>query len=213
MPDPVNSPVPVDRPLRLGIHGSSGPAESILNRAGLRPGEVEFVQYDVRDPFGPLRSGQADAMLVKYALREPDIAFSRPVALDARALIAGAGHPLAKRRAVSVEEVADYEAFERPGAFPPYVWDLVVPRVTPAGRTIRRVHPMTTLEAMAAILSDGRSVHLSFLSLARSLPAGTVAVPVHDLPPAPVSVAWLHDRPLPAATARLIAAAELEGAR
>ncbi|MCT9935142.1 LysR family transcriptional regulator substrate-binding protein [Planotetraspora sp. A-T 1434] len=213
MPDLLNAPVPVARPLRLGIHGSSGPAESILTRAGLPPSEVEFVQYDVRDPFGPLRDGQADAMLVKYTLHERDIAFSRAVELDARALIVGAGHPLAKRRTVSVEEAADYEAFEKPGTFPSYVWDLVVPRVTPGGRTIRRVHPMTTLEAMAAILADGRSVHLSFLSLAESLPAGTVAVPVHDLPPAPVSVAWLRDRPLPAATLRLIAAIELGGDR
>ncbi|MFG3053171.1 LysR substrate-binding domain-containing protein [Kitasatospora sp. NPDC048239] len=216
MPDQPHTPVTgsvATRPLRLGMHGSPHLARSILAKAGLLPGEAELVPYDVRDPFGPLRARQVDVMIVKYTLQEPDIAFSRPVALDTRAVIVGAGHPLAARESVSLEDVAGYDAFERPGDFPPNVWDLVVPRTTPGGRPIRRVHPMTTLAAMAAVLADGRSVHVSFLSLADALPPGTVAVPVHDLPPAPVALAWLRGEAQPAAVTRLVSGAEQEESR
>ncbi len=209
MPDPSTAAnAAMTAPIRLGIHGSPRLPESVLTRVGRGPGETQFVPYDVRDPFGPLRAGQVDLMIVKYTLLEDDIAFSEPVAFDTRAVITGPGHPLAARESVSVEEVAEYDGFECPGDFPSYVWDKVVPPVTPGGRTIRRVHPMTTLEAMADILADGRSVHLSFLSLAPALPPGAAAVPVHDLPPAPVSFAWLSGKPPAPAVARLVLDAE-----
>lgn len=209
MPDPLGAAnAAATRPIRLGIHGSPDLPREILARAGREPGDTEFVPYDVRDPFGPLRAGRVDLMIVKYTVQEPDIAFSEPVALDTRAVIVGPGHPLAGRETVSVEEVADYDGFECPGGFPADVWDQVVPPVTRGGRAIRRVHPMTTLEAMTDILSDARSLHLSFLSLAPALPPGAVAVPVHDLPPAPVSFAWLRAEPPSPEVARLIADAE-----
>ncbi|MEU6094326.1 LysR substrate-binding domain-containing protein [Streptomyces sp. NPDC047079] len=196
------------RPVRLGIHGSPHLATRIITVAGHSPHEVEFVPYDVSEPFRPLRDRALDLMIVKYGLREPDVAVSRPVAFDGRALIVGVNHPLADRTTVSIEEAARYDGFRCPGDFPPYVWDQVVPPHTPSGKPIRRVHPMTTVEAMVEVLAEGRAVHASFQSLDAVLPAHIRAVPVHDLPPAPVTLAWLRDVELSPSAAALVANAE-----
>ncbi|WP_369393213.1 LysR substrate-binding domain-containing protein [Streptomyces sp. CG1] len=214
MTDPLLTAAPeAARPVRFGIHGAPHLATGIVTAAGHGPEDVEFVPYDVAEPFRPLRERTADIMIVKYTLREPDIALSRPVAHDGRALIIAADHPLAARNAVSVEEAARYDAFGCPGDFPPYVWDKVVPPRTPAGTPIRRVHPMTTVKGMVEILSKTRAVHLSFQSLEAVLPPYIRAVPVHDLPPAPVTLAWLRDAELHPKAAALVADAERSAER
>ncbi|QEV20749.1 LysR substrate-binding domain-containing protein [Streptomyces alboniger] len=209
MPAPLTAATPdATRPLRFGIHGSPHLATRIITAAGHGLKEVEFVPYDVADPFGPLRDRSLEIMIVKYGLQEPDIAVSRPVSFDGRALIVSADHPLAERKTVSVEEAAQYDAFRCPGDFPPYVWDKVVPPRTPGGTVIRRVHPMTTVEAMTEVLARTTAVHVSFQSLESILPPHIKAVPVHDLPPAPVTLAWLRDVALSPRAATLVADAE-----
>lgn len=195
-------------PVRLGIHGSPDLAIAIIRAAGRDASEVELVGYEVGDPFRGLRAGELDVMIVKYGLEEPDLAVSRPVALDPRAVIVGAHHPLATHTSVSVEELAAYEGFRCPGAFPEYVWDEVVPPRTPKGRRIRRAYEMGTVKGLMGTLSGTDAVHLTFQSLEAIAPARMKVIPIVDLPPAPVSLAWLRD-PAPAAhTARFIADAE-----
>ncbi|MEU8541423.1 LysR substrate-binding domain-containing protein [Streptomyces sp. NPDC048717] len=192
-PAPPTASASVAAPLRFGVHGSYQLAAELLAAARLDPAGTVFIPYDVREPFIGLRAGEIDVMLVKYVPSEPDdLEFSAPVAEDGRAVIVRSGHPLAGRESVSVEEVAAYDGFACPGAFPASVWDEVVPRTTPAGRPIRRVHPMTTPEEMARILRGGNAVHLSFQSLAAAGLPGVEVVPVHDLAPAPVRLAWLR---------------------
>ncbi len=203
--DAANRPA---RPLRLGVHGAPRLAAELVAAAGHDRRDVEFVPYDVTDPFGPLRAGEMDVLIVKYPLHEPDLAVGRPVLFDDRALILGAHHPLATRATVSVEEAADYDTFSCPGDFPPYVWDRVVPPRTPGGRPIRRVHPMTTVAEMVDLLARSTTVHLSFDSLKDVLPPHIRAVPLHDLPPAPVSLAWLRDARLPSPIRQFITDAE-----
>ncbi|AXE23340.1 LysR family transcriptional regulator [Streptomyces globosus] len=211
MPFPRTGAAPspaAPRPVRLGVHGPPRQAERIAAAAGVPPSAVEYVPYEVAEPFAPLRAGLADLMLLKYDPLEPDIAVSAPVAFDGRAVLVGAGHPLAGRGEVSIEEVADYEAFRCPGSFPAHVWDLVVPPRTPGGRTIRRVHPMTTLGALAELLRSSPAVHVSFRSLAAVLPPDIEVVPVHDLPPSPVAFGRLRGVEQPEHVARFVAAAE-----
>ncbi|MFD8792437.1 LysR substrate-binding domain-containing protein [Streptomyces vinaceus] len=194
--------------VRLGVHGSTHLASRLVAAAGHAPESVEYVPYEVTEPFGPLRAGAADIMIVKYDPLEPDLALSRPVGFDGRAVLAGAHHPLAGRASVSVEEVAEYGGFRCPGSFPAHVWDLVVPPRTPLGRPIRRVHAMTTLAAMAELLRSTYAVHLSFRSLDAVVPPDIRVVPVHDLPPSPVAFAWLRGTEPPEHVRRFVADAE-----
>ncbi|MFD0200270.1 MULTISPECIES: LysR substrate-binding domain-containing protein [Saccharothrix] len=204
---------PDQRAAVVGVHGSRHLAEHLMVAAGHDPGDFEFGQYDVTDPFRLLRDGTFDLMLIKYSPREPDIAYSRPLMFDGRAVFVGADHPLAALDSVSVEDVADYDAFARPGTFPPDVWDEVVPPRTPAGVPIRRVHPMTTIEAMVSILATTKAVHLSFQSLDAVLPPRVRVVPVRDLPAAPVRLAFPRDKALRPQAAAFVADAESSVAR
>ncbi|MFG3016478.1 LysR substrate-binding domain-containing protein [Streptomyces cinerochromogenes] len=206
MPKPPPPAAP--RPLRLGVHGSSPQPARIVAAAGYDPARVAHVLYDVREPFRLLRAGGLDLMLVKYALHEPDIVTSAPVTFDPRAALVRAGHPLAARDTLSVEDVAPYDAFHCPGDFPPYVWDEIVPLRTPRGRPIRRVRLMGTPADLVATLTGSDAVHLSFLSLEGSLPPGIRVIPVPDLPAAPVSLAWLRDAPPSPERDAFVAAAE-----
>ncbi|WP_329396869.1 LysR substrate-binding domain-containing protein [Streptomyces melanogenes] len=211
MTDPTTVPdgsAPGTPPVRLGIHGSPDLATAIVRAAGRAESGVELIGYDVADPFRGLRAKELDVMIVKYGLREPDLAVSAPVALDPRAVIVGAHHPLATHTSVSVEELAAYEGFRCPGSFPEYVWDEVVPPRTPKGRRIRRAYDMGTVKGLMGTLSGTDAVHLTFQSLEAIAPERMKVIPISDLPPAPVALAWLRN-PEPAAhIARFVADAE-----
>ncbi|MER7046508.1 LysR substrate-binding domain-containing protein [Streptomyces jumonjinensis] len=196
------------RPIRLGVHGSVRLACRIVASAGYPQASVEYVPYEVTEPFDPLRAGRMDIMIVKYDPLEPDIVMSRPVCFDGRAVLVGAHHPLAGRDTVSVEEVAEYEGFQCPGDFPPHVWNLVVPPRTPQGRTVRRIHSVTTFTAMTDLLRSTSAIHVSFQSLDTVVPPDIKVVPVHDLPPSPVSLAWLRGDEPPWHVRQFVADAE-----
>jgi DNA-binding transcriptional LysR family regulator len=194
--------------IRLGIHGSDHLASRVVTAAGYAQSSVEYVPYEVTEPFAPLRAGHLHIMIVKYDPDEPDIVVSDPVGFDGRAVLVGAHHPLADRDTVSIEEVADYDGFQCPGDFPANVWDLVVPPRTPQGRTIRRVHSMTTLPKLVELLGGTMAMHVSFQSLDAVLPVHIRVVPVHDLPPSPVALAWLRGAELPDHVRAFVADAE-----
>ncbi|MDH2391176.1 substrate-binding domain-containing protein [Streptomyces sp. HNM0663] len=179
--------------IRLGVHGSPHLASRIVAAAGHPETAVQYVPYEVAEPFAPLRAGATDIMIVKYDPLEPDIAVGDPVGWDGRAVLVGAHHPLAARESVSIEDVADYDGFRCPGDFPANVWDLVVPPHTPRGRAIRRTHTMTTVPALVDRLRSSLATHVSFQSLDAVLPPDIRVIPVPDLPSSPVAFAWLRD--------------------
>ncbi|WP_447002188.1 substrate-binding domain-containing protein [Saccharothrix isguenensis] len=196
--------------LRFGYHGSRRSPLALATAAGLAADEVELVEYDVRDPFTPLRTGRVDVMITKFDQREPDLHYSAPVAVDPRAVVVGVGHPLADRAEVSVEEVADHLLFHRPGDMPVEAWDQIVPPTTPGGRPLRRGVELTTVAGMMRLIASGTAVHLTVLSIADIAPPTVRVVPVTDLPPA--SVQLTH---LPGAAQRVtdfVAACEAAGA-
>jgi DNA-binding transcriptional LysR family regulator len=204
----VITPADQDTKPVVGIHGSADVARRVLRLAGWAEDAVRFAEYDVMDPFVGLRAGEQHVMVVKYAVREPDLVVSLPLIEDARAVLVGAHHPLAQRESVTLEDVAGYPAFQCPENFPADVWNQVVPPQTRAGRPIHRVHPMTTLARMTEILTTTQAVHVSFASLDAVLPEQVKVIPVRDLLPAPVALCWLRTTRLPAAAAKLVADAE-----
>jgi DNA-binding transcriptional LysR family regulator len=180
--------------IRFGYHGSTALAERYAAAART---PVDLVEYDVADPFRELRAGRLDVMIVKFRLDEPDLGCTAVLDTDPRGVLVRAGHPLTAWRSVSVEQVADYAGFHRPGAMPDYVWDEVMPATTPAGRPLRRVHELTSTGDLMRIIAGSDAVHLSLCSLADIAPPSVRVVPVHDLPPAGVSIAWSRGRHRP----------------
>jgi DNA-binding transcriptional LysR family regulator len=179
----------------MGYHGSRELPHALIHAAGLTAAQVELVEYDVGDPFAPLRAGRVDVMISKFDHREPDLCYSAPVAVDPRAVVVGLTHPLVGHAEVSVEDVAEYDCFDRPGDMPADVWDQIVPPVTPGGRPIRRGFPLTTVPEMMRLIASGAAVHLTVLSIADVAPPTVRVLPVPDLPPALVNLAWRPDAP------------------
>lgn len=192
--------------LSLGYTGSLAIPRALVAAARLAPADVALVEYDVRDPFAPLRSGRADVMISKFDHFEPGLVYSAPVAMDPRAVLLAAGHPLAGRAEVSVEDVADYPGFHCPGDMPAQAWDQIVPPVTPGGRPIRRAFRLTTAAELMRLVASGAAVHLTVASIADVAPPAVRVLPVPDLPPAPVYLAHLPGAP--GRVRRLVAACE-----
>ncbi|MCX5388039.1 LysR substrate-binding domain-containing protein [Streptomyces sp. NBC_00083] len=203
------------RTVRFGYHGSTEVVDRIVRLAGRGEGgdEVRLIEYDIADPFRGVRAGELDVMIAKFPIREPDLVTSRVLTEDARAVVVASGHPLAARTSVSIEELADFDAFAPPGSFPGYVWDDVVPPYTPAGRPVRRVRRVATVPEMMRTVAAGDAVHISLTSLADIAPPGITVVPIHDLPPAPVTLAWLRGAELHDHVREFITTAEAEASR
>jgi hypothetical protein len=196
-------------PFRLGYPGSPLVAIRLVRRAGLEPREdVRLTTYDVADPFRAIREGSLDVMIVKYRAGEPDLLFTRALDYEGRAAVVGSAHPLASRASISIEEVCDYGVFDRPGEFPAYLWDDVVPPRTPSGRELRRVHRVPDLPSLMRMLAGSNAVHVSLTTLAHIAPRSIRVVPIADLPPVPVALAWRRDVELPARVRRFIEASE-----
>ncbi|MFG2212213.1 LysR substrate-binding domain-containing protein [Streptomyces sp. NPDC048638] len=206
MPEPTACPA--GGPIRLGYPSSPLTAHDILASAGLSEDRAVLAPYDLADPFSALRRGELDVLVVKFDPQEPDLVTSKVLHYESRAVVVGARHPLAERDTVSVEEVAAYDAFDRPGDFPEYLWDEIVPRRTPQGRPIHRRHRVNGIPEMMALVVQSDAVHLSVASLADVAPPAIRVVPVHDLPPVPVCLAWYRHAELPGHVAQFIAAAE-----
>ncbi|WP_225726928.1 MULTISPECIES: LysR substrate-binding domain-containing protein [unclassified Nocardia] len=178
------------RPIRFGFHGSGVLAQRIIAAAGHDPARFELSQYDPSDPFRRLRRGELDVMIVKFTVAEPDLDIGPVLATDARAAVLSARHPLAGRADLSIEDVAGYPLFQRPGAMPESVWDQVVPRTTPSGRALRRAYRAESVREMLELVARTEALHLSVASLADIAPPAIRVIPIHDLPPAPVALAW-----------------------
>jgi len=180
------------RPIRFGYHGCAAMPRDIASAAGRGEDDYELFEYDVAQPFRELRAGELDVMIVKFTPDAPDLVCSAPVTVDARAVVIAADHPLADRASVSIEDFADCSGFRCPGTMPAQVWDEVVPRTTPAGRPIHREFELTSTAAMMDLVARSLAIHITVLSLAEVAPPSVRVVPIHDLPPAPVSLARLR---------------------
>lgn len=222
MPDPTLTPLvthpalsaalPEPDLVRLGHHGAIDVVRRVLRLAGRDTVTVRISSYDFTDPFWLLRAGELDVILTEFGEREPDLVTSRVLALDPRAALVGADHPLARCMSVSVEDLADYAVFGHPALFPADVWDEMVPRHTPSGRPLRRAHHFTSVPQMLRLVRAGAAVHLSVQSLSGVAPDGVRVVPVHDLPPAVVKLTWRRGD-VPAHVLEFITAAEAGAAQ
>jgi DNA-binding transcriptional LysR family regulator len=127
--------------LRLGL--LSGPAggphlvEIIRAFEARHPDcNVEVVQASWDDPFRALRENDVEAMATWVPLQQPGVVVGPTLTRQPRVLAVGRDHPLAKREAVPVEELADHRVllFEN---WPPELQDAIVPPQTPRGRPIQ----------------------------------------------------------------------------
>jgi DNA-binding transcriptional LysR family regulator len=128
--------------LRLGL--LSGPAggphvvEIVREFEAIHPeSNVEIIQMAWEDPVARLRDNDVDLIASWLPLAQPDLVVGPTLTRQPRVLAMARDHPLAKRDAVDVEELADHRIlrFEN---LPQELREAVAPSRTPGGRPVPR---------------------------------------------------------------------------
>ena len=199
--------------LRVGfVLTTEGPALSRLIaafQARYPACEVRLQEVETFDAYRALRRGDIDVLCNWLAVDQPDLAAGAAFAHYRRALAVAPTHRLAGRPSVFVEDLADEETALLPRSVPPAVYDLLVPPRTPSGRSIRRTHPVATINEILSLVALGRIVHLTSSAVPIFNRDDITLVPVTDLPPLPLGLVWCASRDNPRIRALNEIAAEL----
>ncbi|UJW30274.1 LysR family transcriptional regulator [Saccharothrix sp. AJ9571] len=138
------------------------------------------------------------------AVRDPEVTVGPVLGEEARGVLVPKDHPLARSRAVGLEDLRGYELLRLPDAVDSGLRDQWTPRFTHAGNELR--HTSADLcqltgredvpyDDVLSLVALGRGLHLTIATLLDRLPfSDLVVVPVHDLPPAVVVPVWLNSR-------------------
>lgn len=177
--------------------------------------------------FTMLRDRQVDLLVVWSPGGDPNAvggegrATGPTLATDHRAVLVPSGHPLASRREISIEEVADYEVLDLPNTTPASLAQAWTPSHSPSGKPLRR--GAKTLETLVgrdtvplldllSTVEHEQLAHLTIRSLLRyQLYPGLVLVPITDLPPCVMVPVWQPEFETAAIRAFVDIAAELAG--
>jgi DNA-binding transcriptional LysR family regulator len=180
--------------LRLGILLGTSGGPHLIDIIGLferrHPAcSVVLRDLDWADALGALRRGEVDMTAIRFPIRQPDLTVGPVLTTDRRALAVAEGHPLASRRFVTVEDLADYTlAFAT--QIPSEILEAFIPSVTPSGRPIAHREVLSPSHAMT-LVARGEIVHATVASLPDYLPyPGVTYVPISDLPPSSAGLVW-----------------------
>ncbi|MEU6841746.1 LysR family transcriptional regulator [Streptomyces sp. NPDC046716] len=154
---------PDKRTLRLGLHGPQPQDQAhLLDRFSERHPHTELVVKEMTfaNPFGPLRDGSVDVATAWLPVREPDLTVG-PVLISGPALLmVSVDHPLTRREAVRMEDLADWTLPHCASSIPEYWQQTLVPAHTPSGRPIRRGPKVSTFQEVAAVVAAGAAICL-----------------------------------------------------
>ncbi|MCF2532885.1 LysR family transcriptional regulator [Yinghuangia soli] len=178
---------------------------------GTHPGlAVEICEVPLTDPYGPLRKGEYDVQFTELPVREVDLGQGPALLRDGRALAVAAGHPLAARSAVTLEDLADIPLLTVAGELPDHLAEHHAPRHTPAGRPILRGPAVTNMQEALMLVAAGRGGLLSAAHTAdyHARP-GVRFVPFQDAEPVGYGLVWRAEEATPAMRAFAAAAAKV----
>jgi DNA-binding transcriptional LysR family regulator len=183
--------------LRLGMYSPANGGPHLLEILGTFHDRypacgVQLVETDLsRDQLDWLRRGDADCLAMRLPLNAPDLVLGPVLSREKRVLLVAKNHPLARRRSIRYDDVADYGVSAALPTLPTEMMDALIPPVTPSGKRLRRVEVHSVSEALMKVLT-GEVVHPTVRSFLEYYPsAGVKAVPIRDLPPSETALVWL----------------------
>ncbi|MEU7741733.1 LysR family transcriptional regulator [Nonomuraea sp. NPDC049158] len=144
---------------------------------------VRIREADFTDPTTGLRSGLVDVALTRAPFDETGIT-THVLRADPVGVVLRADDPLADRNHLHLNDLADRRWFQLPEGIDP-VWRAFWSHPAGLGQdgpVVRTVH-----ECLQAVLWNGT---VGLTTLAHALPEGLVAVPLLDMPPSRLVVAW-----------------------
>ncbi|MGW0518734.1 LysR family transcriptional regulator [Crossiella sp. NPDC003009] len=153
---------------------------------------IRFREADFADPATGLRTGLAEVALTRFPFDTTGIS-TRVLRTDQVGAVLRADDPLAGRGPLRLAELADRPWFQLPEGTDPLwreYWNGARPvGERPAGPVVRTVN-----ECVQAVLWNGT---VGIAPLTHALPEGLVLVPLTDMPPSPLIVAWASARESP----------------
>lgn len=164
-------------------------ADTLIAR---HPGcEITVREVPLDGGSAPLRDGTLDVQFVAFPVREPDLTTGPVVVTEDRVLLLPAGHPLAGRESLGLEDLAGLAMIAPEGASPRYWRDHHFPRRTPSGAPVGRGPSAATWQEVLSHVGAGRGVATGAALGARYHPRPGIAyVPLRDAPPIEYGLVW-----------------------
>jgi DNA-binding transcriptional LysR family regulator len=151
--------------------------------------QVLTEEVEIFDPYAALRRGEIDVLANWLPADEPELTEGPVIDQVHRVVAVARDHPLAARREVRLEDLADCEVALLPSSFPPALYDVIIPPCTPAGHVIRRTHPVRAIHEVLSLVARGKIVHPT-----AQLPLmgrdDITLVPLVGLPPVRLGLIW-----------------------
>lgn len=172
---------------------TTGPALTRLMEAferRFRTCRLMVSEVEMLDPYRALRANEVDVMLIWLVLDEPDLVAGPVLDLYPRVVAVAVDHPLARKSAVSIEEIANYRVPCVGPPFPRALMEAFTPPVTPSGRPLRRGNLVKSVNEAVQQVALGRLVHITVDGPALFQRHDIVCIPVHDMPPMPLGLVW-----------------------
>jgi DNA-binding transcriptional LysR family regulator len=198
--------------VRVGVMGAVGHEVRDVVDAfrGRYPGcEVVLREIHFSDPFTAVRAGEVDLALLWRPVREPDLVEGPVLMIEGRVLAVPAGHELADRSSVSMEDFGG-RVFLDPGPLPGYWVESMAPARTPSSRPVLRGPRVTTFHEVLTTVAAGECLApLNEHVLRYYSHPGVVFLPVHDAPATEWVLVWREDGLPPRVRGFVDVAAEL----
>ncbi|GGO13812.1 LysR substrate-binding domain-containing protein [Micromonospora parathelypteridis] len=190
--------------LRLGCMGAQAwTINAVLDRFRARHPAADLRLREIHPtaPLDELRSGDVDVALVWLPLHEPDLTVG-PVVHTSNILLAmSAGHTLAARESVCLEDLGDCTVVDLP-ALPRSMEEVFHPLHTPSGRSIPRGPTVTSWHEILSTVAAGKVVSGSAGEAISFYPwPGIVYVPIRDAPSCRWALVWRTANETPAVRA------------
>ncbi|WP_414639986.1 LysR family transcriptional regulator [Amycolatopsis sp.] len=174
--------------------------------AGRRPDVgVRLLRTGWHDQVAVLHDGRVDVSIVRLPIDRRGLAV-RPLFTEPRVVMVPATHRLAGKESVSVTELADEHLLQDPDAVPEWR-DIAVELRAPDRPEVPQVH---SVEEKLELVAAGAGISVLPLSTAAFYTRpDVIGIPVADIAPNRVALAWLAARRSPVIEAFLEAAASL----
>jgi DNA-binding transcriptional LysR family regulator len=147
--------------------------------------DVRIREADFTDPTTGLRAGLADVALTRAPFDDTGIS-TRVLRTDPVGVVLRTDDPLARRAALTLDDLADRPWCQLPDGTD-HLWRAYWNGAAPAGRlrdgpVVRTVH-----ECLQAVLWNGT---IGLTPVTHAVPEGLTCVPLTDMPPSRLVIAW-----------------------
>ncbi|WP_354644317.1 LysR family transcriptional regulator [Kitasatospora camelliae] len=153
---------------------------------------VHVREAQIIDAVARLREGDVDVLVLSLPLPEPDLVIGPVLISEPRMLAVPTGHPLARRKSVTLEDLADIPllrlAGTLPGDWPSDRW----PERTPRGRAVPGGPSFETFQEALQLIGAGSGGCIVGAQVTRFYTRPDVAyIPFSDAPPIDWAPVWL----------------------